>query len=173
MSTCEAMQDRMPEVACGRAVWTAAEAGHLASCAECAVEWRLVLVGAALHAGVTVDAERAVTGVLTRLRGEPVVERPIRRIPWRGSLIGLLAAAASVALVVWAPREGNHGADESADTTVAALAPELQGMDEGQLSVVLQSIQPAAAENLPSMTTHLDDLTDAQLERLLHAMGGE
>ena len=76
-------------------------------------------------------------------------------------------------IIFHAPRPGSSRAEDPPDTTVAALAPELQGMDDRQLNVVLQSLQPAAADNLPLMTAHLDDLTDAQLERLLHAMGGE
>ena len=93
MIDCMTLRDRMPDVAHGVARWSDAEAAHIASCEDCGREWRLVLAGAALQKHVIVSADRVAETVLGRLRSEPV---PIRRIPWRGSVIGLLAAAASV-----------------------------------------------------------------------------
>ena len=42
MTACERLSDRMPDVARGRARWTAEEAAHLAACADCLAEWDLV-----------------------------------------------------------------------------------------------------------------------------------
>nr|MBA3319806.1 hypothetical protein [Gemmatimonadales bacterium] len=43
MNDCERLSDRMPEVALGRAEWTADEAAHLRGCGECRGEWELLL----------------------------------------------------------------------------------------------------------------------------------
>jgi hypothetical protein len=174
MSACEAMQDRMPEVARGRSAWTEAEAAHLARCEECTQEWRLVRVGAGLHARTVIDVDQAATGVLARLRAEPVAVQPIRRIPWRGSLIGLLAAAASVALYVWAPRQAPSAGGEGTDTTVEiAVLPEMQQLSDSELEVVLQALGPTTADAAPGAVPHLEDLTDSELEQLLGSQGGQ
>ena len=39
---CEALLDRMPEVADGRGRWTLDEARHLGECADCRESWRLI-----------------------------------------------------------------------------------------------------------------------------------
>jgi len=174
MIECDAMQDRMPAVARGESVWTDGEAAHLASCAECSHEWRLVQGGVSLHAGAAIDADQIADHVLARLRAEPAVVPAIRRIPWRGGMIGLLAAAASVALVIWAPRRAPIGSGASSDTAQLAIAPELQGLDDRQLETVLKGLQPIPVEvAAPNDGLHLEDLTDAQLQQLLHSMGGE
>ena len=53
MSYCERLSDRMPDVALLRAAWSAEEAAHLASCADCRAEWDLVLaaLGSSLQFG--------------------------------------------------------------------------------------------------------------------------
>ena len=171
MIDCMTLRDRMPDVAHGVARWSDAEAAHIASCEDCGREWRLVLAGAALQKHVIVSADRVAETVLGRLRSEPV---PIRRIPWRGSVIGLLAAAASVLVIVYAPRLQRGGTGSGVDTAVVGLLPELQGLDNGQLETVLQSLEPSVTDaGVPGESAHLDDLSDAQLTKLLHAMGGE
>ncbi|MES1259595.1 MAG: hypothetical protein ABUL71_03295, partial [Gemmatimonadota bacterium] len=173
MIDCVAMQEQMPGVARGLDAWSVAEGEHLAGCAECALEWRLVRAGAALHARTTVDGDRIAQRVTARLRVEPA-EAPIRRLPWRGGLIGLLAAAASVALVVWAPGHQGGVTTGRADTTmeIAAL-PELQSLNDGELEAVLRSLGPSAADATPGVLPHLEDLTDSELEQLLRSRGNE
>ena len=173
MIACDAMRDRMPDVANGTGAWSEAEAAHLATCTECAQERRVVKAGVALHRDHLVATDRIAQTVVSRLRTETVAAREIRRLPWRGTVIGLLAAAASVLIVVYAPRSGASRGMERADTAIAALLPDLQRLDDSQLATVLRSIEPAAADIPPIEAPHLDDLTNVQLERLLHAMGGE
>ena len=90
MTDCEAIQERMPRVARGLDAWSPAEAQHLVGCAECAAEWRLVQAGASLHATTAIDMNLITDRVTARLRTEPVAAAPIRRLPWRGGLIGVL-----------------------------------------------------------------------------------
>ncbi len=98
MTECEAMRERMPDVAHRVDAWTDAEAAHLTACGDCALEWRLVQVGAQLGSDASVDVERIAERVTARLLAEPAESTVIRRLPWRGGVIGLLAAAASVVL---------------------------------------------------------------------------
>ncbi len=174
MIECDVMQDRMPAVARGTSEWSDAEAAHLASCAECTSEWRVIQIGASLRSRVAVDEDRVANTVLTRLRSEPAAVVSVRRIPWRGGAIGLLAAAASLLLVFGAPRLNGPGAGGASDTAFLAIAPDLTGLDDQQLETVLKGIEPGPTEVVaPNDGMHLEDLTDAQLEKLLHSMGGE
>ena len=171
MIDCAAMRDRMPEAARGTVSWTGAEVAHLATCADCALEWRIVRAGAQLHAGTAVAADRVAAAVMARLRATPAERSVIRRLPWRGSVIGLLAAAASVVLILSAPRLQRPRASDTA--TPLAILPELQALDDGQLRSVLQSLGSTAADATPGVVPHLEDLTDSELQLLLHSQGGE
>jgi len=174
MIECAAMQDRMPGAVRGEVAWTEAEAAHLATCADCALEWRIVQAGAGLRAGMVVAVDRIADHVSARLREAPPQHSAIRRLPWRGSIIGLLAAAASVVLILSAPRLERPRPGSASDTaTVLALLPELQALDERQLETILQSLGPAAGDATPGVLPHLEDLTDGELEQLLHSEGGE
>jgi hypothetical protein len=174
MTDCTAMQDRMPDVAFGAVAWTDTEAAHLATCVDCALEWRIVRAGAGLHAETVVSADRVASAVMTRLREAPPEPRAIRRIPWRGTVVGLIAAAASVILVLGAPRLRAPGANSMSDSATLAVMPELQGLDDGQLETVLKGLDPGPIDAVvPGQMPHLEDLTDAQLEQLLLAMGSE
>jgi len=174
MTDCEAIQERMPRVARGLDAWSPAEAQHLVGCAECAAEWRLVQAGASLHATTAIDMNLITDRVTARLRTEPVAAAPIRRLPWRGGLIGVLAAAASVALVIWAPRHPSGALPGRADTTLEiAVLPELQSLNDGELETVLRSLGPTAADATPGVLPHLEDLTDSELEQLLRSRGNE
>ena len=42
MTTCTHLSDRMPEVAPGRARWSAEDERHLAACEDCRAEWAIV-----------------------------------------------------------------------------------------------------------------------------------
>jgi hypothetical protein len=174
MIECAEMQDRMPGVARGATSWTDAETAHLAACDQCTLEWRIVSAGARLHDRTVVSGDRVAEVVMSRLRDEPAEARPIRRISWRGGVIGVLAAAASVVLILSAPRlrvPRSGGSDDTA--TAVAILPELQGLSNTELESVLQSLGSPAADAAPADVPHLEDLSDAQLEQLLHAMGGE
>jgi hypothetical protein len=174
MIDCAAMQDRMPDVALVAVAWTDAEAAHLATCADCALEWRIVRAGAGLHADTVVSADRIADAVLTRLRATPPEPRAIRRIPWRGTVVGVIAAAASVILVLGAPRLRAPGASGMSDSATLAVLPELQGLDDGQLETVLKGLDAGPIDAVvPGQMPHLEDLTDAQLEQLLRTMGSE
>jgi hypothetical protein len=174
MIDCAAMQDRMPEVARKAASWTDAEAAHLASCHDCALEWRVVRAGVGLHADAVVAVDRIAEGVMTRLREEPSESIRIRQLPWRGSVIGLLAAAASMVLILSAPRLQRPQSGSASDTASAlAILPELQGLDDSELESVLRSLGPTAGDATPGLVPHLEDLTDGELEQLLRSGGDE
>lgn len=173
MIDCAAMCDRMPDVAHRASEWTEAEAAHLATCGGCALEWRVVQAGAQFRVGTTVAADRIARLVTARLREAPAEVSVIRRLPWRGAMIGLLTAAASMVLILGVPRLRQPGAVGTIDTAEFAIAPELQGLDDGQLETVLKALDPGPAElAAPGPVPHLEDLSDAQLEQLLHVMGG-
>ena len=69
-----------------------------------------------LHADTVVSADRIADAVLARLRETPPEPRAISRIPWRGTVVGLIAAAASVILVLGAPRLRAPGASGMSDS---------------------------------------------------------
>lgn len=172
MTECETMRDRMPAVAHGAATWTHAESAHIAACAECAAAWRVVQAGVVLHADLAVDADRIADRVLALLREAPAEPIAVRRLPWRGAALGLLAAAASVVLVLSAPTL-RHGAAGVDTLNTIALLPELQSLDDRQLESILQSLGPVAGDAAPGLVPHLEDLTDNELEQLLRSGGGE
>jgi hypothetical protein len=174
MIECEPMQDRMPEVVHGRAAWTETEIAHLAQCADCALEWRIVRAGMRLEENTDVVAERVAQTVSRRLREHEGSGRIVGQLRWRGATIGLLAAAASVALVVGVVYRDRSRPPAVSDTVVAvALLPELQELDEGQLESVLRSLGPSAGDATPGVLPHLEDLTDSELEQLLRSEGGQ
>lgn len=174
MIDCEAMRDRMPDVAHARARWTDPEASHLDACADCALEWRIVRAGIALEAGTAVVTDRVARSVTDRLRNAGPPPGVVGRIPWRGVVIGLIAAAACVALMFWVPLPDRAGRRPTGDSTIAAaMLPELQGLDEPQLRSVLQSLGPSPADATPGVLPHLGDLTDSELEQLLRSEGGQ
>jgi hypothetical protein len=165
----------MHQVVHGGVPWTVAESEHLAGCATCRAEWALLRAGADLHRSVVVDPERIAQGVFARLRAEPETPAPIRRLPWRAGVIGLVSAAACLALVFALPRQphrSNTTPVATTDTAELAILPELQALDTTQLAALLSALGPAAADATPGVP-HLGDLTSSELEQLLRAEGGE
>jgi hypothetical protein len=164
----------MPEVARGDGAWDAAELAHLSSCASCGAEWQLVSTGVALGADLRIDGAAIANHVVERLRHEGDIERPVRRIPWRGGAIGLVAAAAAAILIIAISRTPDRPAGSVAAVAEApvAILPELQNLTEQQLEVVQQSLGPSASDATPGLTPHLGDLTEGELEDLLHSEGG-
>jgi hypothetical protein len=169
MTECERMRDRMPDVIHGVDAWSAEDHAHLAACDDCALEWRLVRAGARLGGGA-IAVDRIADRVTARLRTEAAADASVRTLPWRGGLIGLLALAASIMVVLALPRRDAVSAGSSDGLVVL---PELQALDERQLESVLQSLGPAASDATPGSVAHLEDLTDGELEQLLHSEGGE
>lgn len=174
MIDCESMRDRMPDVAHGRATWTDTETAHLADCADCALEWRIVRAGVLLDEGTDVVAERVAHAVQRRIRDLEESGRVVGQVRWRGTAIGLIAAAASVVLVIGLRHHDRSRPGVASDTVVAvAMLPELQGLDEVQLESVLRSLGPTAGDATPGVLPHLEDLTDSELEQLLRSEGGQ
>ena len=171
MRDCTAMRDRMPDVARGTETWADAEVLHLAASTECAREWRVVHAGVGLQGRLVIGVDRVADVVLARLRTEPLAAPVIRRLPWRGTVIGLLAAAASVVLILNSSRLQRSPSVDRTDALTITVLPELAGLDESELVIVLQSLGPTAGDATPGVVPHLEDLTDTELEQLLHSTG--
>jgi hypothetical protein len=163
----------MPDVVRGVGNWTAGDFAHLASCALCALEWRLVERGAALGADSIVDPSAIATGVLARLAADREAPRVVRRIPWRGGAIGLVAVAAAAILVIAISGHPDSTTAVPSAAAPIAILPELQNLSDQQLEVVQASLGPTAADATPGLVPHLGDLTESELEDLLRSEGGQ
>jgi hypothetical protein len=174
MIHCEAMSDRMVAVAHNRATWGPEESGHLASCADCAAEWRLVQTASSLGgAGVHhLDAGEVGRTVLDRLSVARLRARRWRRVGWT---VGL-AAAATIAALVWVgPRRGPGL--EGENPTIAAEnfelpVTELYELDAGQLQAVLDQLDAPLGSATSPEAPALGDLKASELERVLRSLEG-
>lgn len=171
MIDCEELWDRMPDVAHGRATWSLVEREHLDSCTPCRVEWQIVRAGAVLASDQQYALDHVASTALARLRAESRVSS-IRRLPWRAGVVGLLAIAATMMLVVGL-REKRPPAFAGARIESVAIIPGLHSLDDSDLETVLRSMGPSAADAAPGLVPHLEDLTDSELEQLLRSEGGE
>jgi hypothetical protein len=177
MPECTALSDRMPDVLAGRDAWSPADHGHLAGCRDCAAEWSLVRRAGSLgdELGYAPDA-RAVTGaVLSRLAAARR-ERSVRGQRTWGA--AALAAAAAIMLVVWSgrphrPVAGATAASAAAAPAIesAALVPELDSLDAGELRDVLDAFDAPLSERVIIGPPTIGDLSDQELERVLRAGG--
>jgi hypothetical protein len=172
MIDCNVMTDRMVPVAHGRAAWTDEEEAHLARCPDCAAGWRLVAAARQHGDSATrrLESARVSREVLARLDRE----RGHRR--WRRmGLIGSLAAAALVTLVVWTDQNRSHPVQGGGDVTAQAFQlplAELESLDAGELTTVLEGLEaPLGAEATPE-APGLGDLQDTELERVLRSLEG-
>jgi anti-sigma factor RsiW len=172
MTDCESIQDRVPLVANGEAEWSEAEAAHLASCRECAAEWRLIQTARRLGdtAATRIDPAQVGRAVLARLAAER------RRSRWkRSGWLAVLAAAAAVTLVVRLSSHGPGAGSESMPPSATAFhvpIAELERLDAGQLESVLEGLdEPLGSQAAPD-APHLGDLDDHQLERVLRSLEG-
>ncbi|HEU4570069.1 MAG TPA: hypothetical protein VFS07_05800 [Gemmatimonadales bacterium] len=161
---CGLLEDRMPDVAAGRAAWTAEERAHLAGCAECGAAWEVVRRAAALGRGVEAryDAGRVAARVGAALRAPA----PTRR---RGAWIAL-AAAAAVAVVLFRgdlPRPG--AAPGVADVR---LLPELDSLTTEELALLSDELQAPLGETGIVETPGLEELDTTQLERVIRSLEG-
>lgn len=172
MPECTTLSDRMPAVAAGRDAWSAADQAHLSGCAECAAEWALVRTAAelGLRSGYAPDTAALSRSVLERIaadRREHAVRR--RRAWWAAAL-----AAAAVVLMLWSGRPATAPVPSpgfAAAVESTALVPELDSLDAGELTDVLNAFDAPLSERVIIGTPTLGDLSDQELERVLRAGG--
>lgn len=161
----EQLSDRMPEVARGSATWTAAEAEHLAGCADCQAEWRLV--AGALRLGDEVersfDAGSVANVVAARLKSEPVAAR--RR--FRPLL--LLATAAALAILFARPATPPVAGP---DATEIRFLPELDSLSVEELALVADGFDAPLTETRLIDGQPAPDLDTTQLQRVLRSLEG-
>jgi hypothetical protein len=159
----------MPDVALGRARWAADDEQHLAGCADCRAEWALVSGASRLGESLAEpDPARIADRVLARL----VEERARSRVRARGAVIAGLAAAAAVALAVWAGR-GGRGAPPG-ERGIPVPAPLATSPARPTPAVDSQMAplprRPATAAPLELALPELDSLPAEVLDSILHAL---
>lgn len=173
MIDCAGIQDQMPERARQQTSWTEAERAHLASCEACAFEWRLVRAGAALQQDLPVDTAAISQQLRARILATPAAA-PMARLPWRGVRIGmgLLAAAASIVLLIGVRNHQPSAVETSTATATMAVLPELEPLTESQLELVLSALDVADVTVSPMRIPRLGDLTETELEQVLRDLEG-
>jgi hypothetical protein len=172
MSDCERLSDRMPDVATQRAVWTADEAAHLASCADCRAEWNLLLAARRLEASApTVDPTAIAAAVQRRLATDRSAGRR-NRWYWAGGAVA--AAAAALALAVTRGPEARPEGTPVVAVEIDPLVPlpELEGLETAQLDTLLQALDGPLAGASASDSASVDDDADAELEQILATWEG-
>jgi len=160
----DTLSDRMPDVAAGRAAWTAPEQAHLDGCATCREEWALLCAAASLGGGVErdFDARGAAAAVAARWREAPLpVARPVRRYALAG-----LAAAAAVALVLLP-----NGSSPVAEAPLPFLT-ELDPLSTEELALLADGLDLPLTHLEGSEDAPLSDLDTTQLKRLLRSLEG-
>ena len=152
MPTCTELSDRMPDVAHGRSGWTKPEERHLAACADCRAEWRIVTAVARLGDSLPPPADPTLVSrlLLERLGRE---RRVIRRRTRLWTAAGL-AAAAAVIVALWTAGRGGAGPGIGPDTS---RAPVLATAPEGRAELSLPEIDELPAEALDSILRVLDE----------------
>jgi hypothetical protein len=173
--TCEQLSDRMPAVARRELSWTGEEEAHLAECPDCRAEWELVSVTVGLGANVVgdLDVHHVTQRVLGRLRDERRMRG--RQLAWTATG---LAAAAAVALTVWAGSPGLRLPHVPAVRPTAEVAqlpvPGLDSLATPELEAVLHSLDtPIGTTVEPSdTTTYLDSLDAPELQQVLDTLEG-
>ena len=172
MIPCERLSDRMPEVALHGGEWSADEASHLASCAECRAEWELALAARDLgaRAPTITDPTAMATMVLRRLAADRAIVARARRA-W--SFAGLAAAAAIMVAVV-ASREPALQGDVRVAAEAGALVPlpELEGLETAQLDTLLQSLDRPVAGGSTLDASTLGEYEDGELEQVFASWEG-
>ena len=169
MTMCEQLSERMPAVALGHADWTDVERAHLVACPECGAEWALVSTASRLGLDVAagLDAHHVTERVLGRLRVEGGRART-RRIGW---MLGGLAAAAALSLVVWPA--SRHPASVRPGVAAQMPLPELDSLGTPELQAVLDSIDVPLGTTVQGVdTSDLDDLNAPELQHVLDGLEG-
>ena len=163
--TCQELSDKMPAVARSAIDWTAAEAAHLRTCADCRAEWAVVSAGAVVGQDAALDADALAARVLERLRTEPVVRRSARPL-W---LVGLAAAAVIVIFLVPARLPRSPTAPLSGGPAAPPLAVHVAGLtalSSAGLTDVLESFDTMWTETSTTDAPSLDDLDPQELEQV-------
>lgn len=167
MITCEAMSKRMPAVAAGRSEWSAQEAGHLRTCADCASEWRIVQAGAVLGQGIMPPESGVLAAnLLERLREEKAQDRR-RRFVRSGGLAGLAVAASIMAIVLVRPGAVQPPAPARTVAVLDLPLAELDGAEEADLEEALVEFDVPLAD--PAAVPDFDGLDATEVERALSA----
>jgi hypothetical protein len=188
MNACERLSDRMPDVAAGSG-WSAAEAAHLAGCADCTAEWNVVRRTAALGAGFTLRQEPA---TITRAVLDRVAEARRAERRWSGIVrrAAGTAAAASIILAAWVTLHRPHatsanpitnerpvastGTVRAPDSTAALTLDiaELDGLSTAELKDLLDRMDVPLSTGGTVDPSRAGDLTHDELERVLRSLEG-
>jgi hypothetical protein len=159
----------MPAVASGRREWTVEERGHLASCSDCASEWKLVQAASALGRDVTVNAATLTPLVLERVRTAKVQEQRSRWVR-RTAIVTSLGMAAMLLLVML---PGRRKVTPSGLVVAAAPAElrlaELDDAAPAELEMVLVELDETAATASSLDGPDLEGLDESQVERALRS----
>lgn len=166
MTDCRHLSDRIPAVALGRDRWSAAEAAHLARCADCRAEWDLVRAAGRIGGALPPFADRGdlAARVLRRVSEAPKAPAPRRALWWAG---GLVAAALAVAVGSGALRPETGGPDGA----VGVMATE-DPLSTAQVDSLLEIAAPPLAGWTMLETPSLGDLDEDELEQLLRTWEG-
>jgi hypothetical protein len=182
MPTCSELSDRMPDVAHGPSGWTELEERHLAACADCRAEWRIVTAVARLGDSLPPPADPTLVSrlLLERLGRE---RRLVRRRTRLWTAAGLAGAAVIVAL--WTGGRGVAGPGTGPDTSRApALAtapaegraelslPEIDDLPADALDSILRVLDEPAARADAYELPGLGDPGDRELEQALTGLEG-
>jgi anti-sigma-K factor RskA len=150
--------------------WAADEETHLAACADCAAEWRLVQAASRIGRRLPpLDPDRIAADVRARLAsGEVPRTTAATRIRWRQVWLGLAAAAAVTLAVGIGLRQRGRTPPERP----AALLVELDDLDSAELELVLEAVPPIIDAALPDGAVGMSDLSTTELERVLGSWEG-
>ena len=168
MSECTQLSERMAAVAHGRNEWSATEKAHLASCADCTAEWRVMQAGAMIGAEVaaTLPVDFVATRVVATLKIPAGSRGWWARLRWFALPV---AAAAAVALVVF-PRGGPASPGGTTTEVVeVSVLPELESLEASDLELVLELLPDRAA---PVEIRSFEELTDDEVTRLINSLEG-
>ncbi|MGH7561279.1 MAG: hypothetical protein ACRENB_09685 [Gemmatimonadales bacterium] len=170
MTPCGTLSERMVDAAHGRYRWTPEESAHLAECAECGLEWRLVRGAIDLGRSDAVDVERVAGAVLRRMNQSPPA--PVTVIRRRALWLAALPVAAALALVVGRNAVG-PGPDRSVPGLAqpAAVLTELDDLSSTELQTVLDALDPTV-NTVGAESGRLGDLNAQELERILRSLEG-
>lgn len=172
MTPCTHLSDRMPEVALGRAQWTPEDERHLARCEDCRAEWAIVAAASRLGARLpAIDPERVAARATERVRSERALAKV--RTQRLTTLVGL-AAAAMVALAVWANRGGRTslpGGTSAPPPAPIATTPS-QSLPDTQLRAKPEPrlAQESGAATLDLSMPELDSLPAEALDSILRTL---
>jgi predicted anti-sigma-YlaC factor YlaD len=175
MNDCERLSDRMPDVALGRAAWTAGEAAHLGACTECRAEWELVQGARRLDTRAPrVNAEAVAVAVQQRLARDRQARRHTRWIRTAGSAAAAAAVAAAIVLAVTGRDDpaGETGPHVVAEGQVLVPLPELDGLETAQLDTLLQALDGSLAGSPSREPGVAGDDADAELDEILATWEG-